>query len=200
MKNINFTVNSIFRFIRGETGRKVAHIAGAIFPIAYLLGISWFNVQILILVFLVVSIFLEIIRLHVGSSWLIYRYLLRNYEQDNFAGYTWYAISFSLVALLFRPGIALTAMFCLAFADPVAGLFSENEPRLIKSPLGLLSMFVICLPVAYYFLNPLPALFAATAAMLADGIFIKIGPLFVDDNLTIPIFTALAARLVYMLA
>jgi dolichol kinase len=54
-------------------------------------------------------------------------------------------------------------------------------------------MFAVCAVIAFVFVDSLlAAILGGLAAMVADGVKPIIGDFVVDDNLTIPVFAALA--------
>jgi dolichol kinase len=177
-----------------EIRRRVVHASGAVVPAAYLLDahygvglVTWRVVQALAAVGLVVTALLEAARLYGGLDHAIYEQLTREYEQDAVAGYALYVLSSTIAVLVFRPDIAIPALFMLMLADPVGGILSSDELRPVARPRVLVSMFLVSFALAYPFVPPLAAAAGAFGAMVADGVKPIIRGWVVDDNLTIPI-------------
>ncbi|MEY7849322.1 dolichol kinase [Natrarchaeobius sp. A-rgal3] len=186
-----------------ELKRRLVHASGSGLVALYLVasylevGLTWEHFRVLMVVLAVGAIALEFLRLRVGLEWWIYDKLTREYEQDQFAGYGYYMLSMTVVVVLFPPAIALPAMLMLALGDPISGAVSDNTLRRVKGPKVLVTMFVVSAVIAAPFLaNPIAVLAAALGATVADGIKVQIGDFIVDDNLTIPIYAAVAAWLV----
>lgn len=183
-----------------ELGRRLVHASGAIVPAAYLFDIhvleagliTWSVVQILAVIGLVVTAILEAARLYGGLEHAIYDRLTREYEQNSVAGYALYVVGATITVFAFEPTVAVPALFMLTLADPVSGMLSSGDLRLIARPRVLVGMFTVCLLLALPFVPPTAAVAGALGAMIADGIKPKIGGYVVDDNLTIPIVAAFA--------
>lgn len=178
-----------------EVARRVVHASGTAVPLAYVLfpeTITWPVVQGALVVFLVVALGLEAVRLLGGLEWWIYDHLTRSYEQDNLAGYALYFISLTAVALVFAPDIAVPAMLMLTLGDPISGLLGSGELRTVKRLRVLVTMFSVCAVIAYPFVGVLPAVLGGIGAMLADGVKPVVKTYVIDDNLTIPPVAAAA--------
>ena len=195
---------AILSRFEGELGRRLVHASGAAIPLTYLLpGVEWIHVQALTVVALVGALGLEFVRLRIGLDWWIYEHLTREYEAEKVAGYGLYMVSFALVALVFDPVFAVPAMLALAFGDPISGSLSGDSLQRVKSPPVLVAMYVIAGGLTFASLQTaypvevaaLAATAAGLAAAVADGVTHRIGDYIVDDNLTIPPYTAGAAWL-----
>ncbi|SFC26188.1 Dolichol kinase [Halobiforma haloterrestris] len=186
-----------------ELKRRLVHASGSGLVALYLLadyleaGLTWDRFRLLMVVLAVGALALEFVRLRVGLDWWIYEKLTREYEQEKVAGYGLYMISMTVVVLLFDPPIALPAMLMLSLGDPISGAVSENSLNRVKGPKVLVTMFVVSALLAVPFLReyPLAVVAAALGATVADGITHEIRGYIVDDNLTIPIYAAVLARL-----
>jgi dolichol kinase len=175
-----------------EYSRRAIHAAGAGIPALAIVGAPWTAVQTAAVALAIATLALEVLRLAGVVEWAIYDRLTRPYERENVAGYALYGVGFGLVALAFPARIALPAMFTLALGDPVSGFLGRNELRDAKRPLALAGIFVTALALCYPYVGLVPAVVGALAATLADGVKPQIRGYVVDDNLTIPIGTAVA--------
>ena len=178
-----------------EYGRRAVHASGVGLPLLYLLGLStWTQLRYLMIAVTVVVFSLEFLRLVVGLDHWIYEELTREYEADSVAGYAYYMLSMTAVALLFGPTVTIPAILMLALADPISGALGRNGPHDHKRPTVVVVMFGVCFLFAAPFTIPwagLPAGAAAAAGgallgAVADGIKPIIRGVAVDDNLTIP--------------
>lgn len=180
-----------------EVGRRLVHVAGIGFPALYLLELlAWASLRALLITGTVVVVILEALRLGAGLRSRIYDHLTRDYEADTFAGYGYYMIGITLVALVFDPEIAIPAMLMLMLGDPLSGLSSGHDPGRIKRWQALGAMSILSLVVALPFtlsIQPSPtwgvltALCGAVPATIADGVRVTVNDRIIDDNLTIPL-------------
>jgi dolichol kinase len=175
-----------------EYSRRAIHASGGAIPAIAVLGGPFWLVRVAAVGLAVATLLLEALRLAGVVDWAIYDRLTRPYERENVAGYALYGVGFGVVALAFPPQIALPAMFALALGDPVSGFLGRNQLRDAKRPLALVGMFLVALALCYPYVGLVPGVVGALAATLADGIKPRVGDYVVDDNLTIPIGTALA--------
>lgn len=174
-----------------ELERRLIHASGTTAPASYLLGIvTWDQLGWLLLAGCLLAFVMEAIRLGIGLDWRLYDRLTRDYEQDNVAGYALYGASMTTLALVFPPVIAVPAMLMLTVGDPVGGYLGEG--RRTKSPVALGGVFAVCVVLAVPFVSLATAVLGALVATIADGYLLSIRGYFIDDNLTIPLGSALA--------
>jgi dolichol kinase len=175
-----------------ELGRRLVHVSGSLVPLGYLVGVPWRVVQWVVLLGAASALILEALRLTGTVEWWLFDRLTRDYEWESIAGYAWYGIGFAIAAWAFDPPIAVAAMLMLSLGDPVSGLLSRGEVGVKRLPV-LLATFGVTLAVATVLdIAFFPAVAGALAATLADGVTLKIGTRYVDDNLTIPVAAATA--------
>ncbi|MFB6179910.1 MAG: dolichol kinase [Halorientalis sp.] len=186
-----------------EIARKLVHASGAGIPALYLLNerfigspyLTWGAIRYVLAAGIAIAVVLEVLRLGVGWDWIVFETLTREYEQDSVGGYAMYTFSGSLTGILFEPRIAIPAILMLTLADPISGQLSADELRTVKRSLVLGVMFVVCTAIAVVWV-PLPAaILGGLAAMVADGVKPIVKGFVVDDNLTIPIYAAVAMTL-----
>ena len=176
-----------------ELRRRLVHASGSALPLAYLLGLlTWPQLRALYVAGLAVTVALEFVRLGLGLEWRLFDQLARDYERRNPAGYALYVLSSTLVVLAFEPAIAVPAVLALTIVDPVSGLLADNEFREPKRPAVLAVTFALAGLIALPFVGLVPALLAAVAVTLADGMTPVVRGHAVDDNLTIPTGAAVA--------
>lgn len=186
-----------------EIGRRLVHASGAVVPAAYLLDtriletglFTWSTLQAVTIVGLVATAVLEAARLYGGLELAIYDRLTREYEQDTVAGYALYVLGATITVFLFEPLVAVPALFMLTLGDPVSGLLSGGEFRIVARPRVFVGMFTVSFALAFPFVAPLVAVAGGLGATLADGVKPIIAGYVVDDNLTIPLFGATAMYL-----
>lgn len=176
-----------------ELARRLVHASGG-FPVAlYLVDwLSWPQIRLVYLGGVVLAVGLEAVRLFVGVDWWVYRELTREYERENPAGYALYVVGAAAVVLVFEPRIAVPAVLILAIVDPVSGLLATPGRRTVKRPTVMAVTFALAAVIAVGFV-PLPAaVVGAGAATLADGATPVVRGYVIDDNIGIPVGSALA--------
>lgn len=179
-----------------ELGRRFVHVSGSVIPLAALAGVEWFIVKWVVLLGAATALVLEVLRLTGTVEWWLFDRLTRDYEWRSIAGYAWYAIGFAVVAWAFDPLIAIAAMLMLSVGDPVSGLMATGKTGVKRAPV-LAATFGVCLSIAVLLeITLLAAVVGATVATLADGVTLKIGDRYIDDNIAIPVGAGTAMWLV----
>ncbi|NEU59091.1 dolichol kinase [Halorussus sp. MSC15.2] len=177
--------------LHSEVKRRLVHVSGTGFPALYLLDLaSYDQLRLLLVASSVGALILEVVRLFVGLDWRIFDELTREYEQENLAGYALYMFGMTAATLAFSPRVAIPAMLMLTIADPISGLAGSGELG-VKATHTLLLTFGVCLLITS--LSGLPlvtAALGALAATLADGMKPIVAGYVIDDNLTIPVGSA----------
>ncbi len=182
--------------------RKLYRLSGIIFPIIY-----YFTDKRLILIILSSTLFflvlLELLRFEFPSiNQVIFRYLkpiVKEEEKKRILGTTYFIFAALLVVWLFKKPIAITSISFAVFGDAAATLVGVKWGRIKlgqRSLEGSIAFFLICLIVGLGLLRVLMlnlniVLIGALAAAL-----IELLPLPFDDNLTVPIFSALVMSLI----
>lgn len=137
---------------------------------------------------------------------LIFKPIMRQSEVNRLAGTTFLLVGVLLVNIIFpRPVVALTLLF-LAFADPLASyfgiLYGKDKIFGHKSIQGFIAAFVVCALATFsfcYYHNYMMdrllvvSLFAGLVGAFAE--LIPIGKL--DDNLTLPLMSALGLTVLF---
>lgn len=185
----------------GELERRAVHASGSIIPGLYLLDVvTWSQVQALALWATAVVFTLEFVRLYTAVDWigyrlldrLVYRRLIRDYEETNPGGYALFVLGGTVVALGFSPQIAVPAFLMLTLADPASGVLATNEFAEPKQPFVLGVTFAICSLIAVFFVPLHAALVGAAIATIADGFTPVVRGYVIDDNVGIPVGAAVA--------
>jgi dolichol kinase len=184
--------------LRGEIGRRLVHASGTGVPLLYLLNIlTWGQARALYLLLAAGGIILESLRLIVGLDVWLFNHLIREYEEDNPAGYLLYLLSSTVAAVSFAPQIAVPSILMLTLGDPISGTVGGDELRVIKRPTALAVMFVVSatLTAPFHYQTPVVVLCGGLGGMFADGVKPIISGYVIDDNLTIPIVASIAITL-----
>lgn len=183
-----------------KIGRRLVHVGGAIFPLAYLGDLhllegallTWPRLRLVYLAGSALAIGLEFFRLGFGVEWWVYRKLTRDYEQSSPAGYAFYTVGSTLAVLIFAPHVAIPALLALAFVDPISGLLTQRSHRRIKRGRVLFVTFLLAFALGTLFVPVPAAILGAVAVTVADGVKPTIGGYVLDDNFTIPVSASTA--------
>jgi phytol kinase len=184
-----------------EIPRKLFHTLGAIIPLIYLLsGVSREIAVGLLLPAVIMVVGSDLLRLvHPGFNEFFTKHLgrlMRKKEAHTLTTSTYFLSASLFVVYFFDKNIACLAIFFLSFGDPIAAIIGKRfgEIKLIdgKSLEGTIACFQVCLIIGLVMLrtNPGVALVAAAAAAIAELV-----PLPVNDNIRIPVLSALALQL-----
>lgn len=189
--------------------RKLYHVLGSsFFPLAYLylpFEINNMNCRLLLLfatgACFLTSCLLDILRLsnrEFNSKFMkIFSLLIRDSEAKRLNGSTFLCLAFFLVIFFFPARIAITAMLFLSLGDPAAELWGKNFGKakiFSKSLEGTAAFFLVAFGIAFaLWHNWLIALIGALAGALVELFSFEW-----DDNLTVPIGSAIALWLIVL--
>jgi glycerol-3-phosphate acyltransferase PlsY len=121
--------------------------------------------------------------------------LIRQSEEKSLTGATFTCLSFLLVVYLFSREIAVTAMLFLSLGDTAAEIVGKNWGRMKyfgRSLEGMGGFFIVALPLAWIVLQDWRVAFMGAAM----GALIEFFSMGIDDNLTVPIGSAMALWLI----
>ncbi len=188
----------------GDFFRKIIHIGNAVIPIGYLVLFNdrWIPAGILFVLFLI-ALAVETLRNRPGfMDGFFKRYLniMLKPEEINgsWTGATWVFAGAFLTILIFPKTIAILALLYMGFGDTLAALVGKSIGHPIlgaKSIEGFFAGLAICLILAWFF-PAIPWAVRIVGAVIA--MIVELFPIPIDDNLRIPVFSALA--MVFMLA
>lgn len=142
------------------------------------------------------------------NDWALHAFkpIMRQSEARNLAGTTYLLTGVLVVDILFpRPVVALTLLF-LAFADPIASyfgiLYGKDKIFGHKSIQGFMAAFFVCmgLTVAYLLTHNYLTDRLIVVSLLAGlvGAFAELIPVAkLDDNLTLPIMSAIGLSVLF---
>ena len=187
-----------------ELLRKSIHLAGMLILVIYYFT-DRFNILFWLIPLVIVALQLEWMRLS-GSI----RYpavLLRPSEEHRVAGYVYSIIAAVIVIALFPKTIAITALTMAILGDFSSGIAGamwgkKANVRQMRLPIKPVPILLVMLLVSFFTgylaahapgLAPLPVysvVLGALGATLADGVPWQIRGHMLDDNLTIPMVSA----------
>ena len=175
--------------------RALFHLSGCAIPVIYLSAGRGAALLVTGLA-VVVAAFVETLRIKGRIRLAFVGPLLKEKEMKAPTGCLFYLISCLITILLFDKRVASASIFVLAISDPLSAIIGSKWGRQSfygKSAEGTGAFFFSSLLVLACFSFRWPGLIlAAGAATAAELLSSK----FVDDNLTIPIVTALALTMI----
>lgn len=170
--------------------RRLFHFSGIVIPVTYLL-LGRGAALALTAAALVLLTIVDVLRIATSFDSPFLRRHLKEKEMKKPTASLLYMVSCLLVILLFGKLTAVASIFVLAVSDPLSSIIGSRwgKRRLLgKSAEGTVSFFLSSVFILACFSFKIPALFAAAGAATLAEFF---SSPFVDDNLTIPIVTAL---------
>ena len=169
-----------------ELERKLIHFTSLSVPVLY-----WVTSQEVTLWFLgigvAVGIFSEVARFKWAWFQSVYSFVgkyEREHEHKKITGATCFAVAAFVTVAVFSQEIAISSLLFFTLGDSAAALVGTRFGRhkmFGKSAEGSLACFSVCSVVGWWLLGWVGILGAATATV------IELLPLFVDDNVWIPL-------------
>ena len=194
-----------------ELERKTFHLCGLLVPLIHLalLEGGFRQRTCIIIAWAITSIgwSADLARLHipfVARHWPL-QTILRDHEHEQLTGGCYFSLGCTLAMTVSPPDVSSCAIIFLVLGDMAAALIGVSFGGEVaslklgregkKSVEGSLAMFCVCFLVAMVFfwdvqLSEYAAVVAAATATLTE----LYEPLLLDDNLTIPFFSALALQ------
>lgn len=187
---------------KGEVFRKAIHFSLILLPLAYRYVVGYDKrITLFVLIsLLVLALLVEIFRMkHPTFKRIffdVFGLMLRSREYHDFTSATYMLISVVICIAAFPPEIAFVSISFLAIGDTLAALvgvqFGKRKLfRTDKSLEGSIACFVGTFIFALFYLNPIMAFAGAFTASLAEST-----PIWVDDNIKVPITSGIVMMLV----
>lgn len=174
--------------------RKAFHFSGAVIPFLYLVGGK--NLALIVtLCFLVAVAAIEWLRIKGRIRLAFLEEHLKETEGKRPTGSIFFICSSLVVILSFSKDVAVAAILVLCISDPLASLIGQRLGRVRfwgKSAEGAAVFFLSAVAVLQFFPFTKTAVLGAALAATATEIF---SLRLVDDNLSIPIITAVTLAL-----
>ncbi len=184
-------------FPKHEVVRKLIHLTTSLLPISLLIigpepGVS------LVAVILILAIILDVVRLRFPSVKRLFERVfgesLRPHEANALTGSTFMCIGGLACILIFEVSIAATALLFLTVGDSAAALIGLRwgRTRLVpgKTLEGSLACLIMCIIIVVV-VPGVPFAVGIVGALVATVVEL-FGTRIIDDNLGIPILSALA--------
>lgn len=194
-----------------EIARKLLHLFALIIPILYYLIPSHTISVIILLIVTLIFLTVDFLRLHLnpikGVFVVLFGSLLRRKEFSSLTGGSYLLLASLVTLLIFNdtPGVFIAAISFLSIGDTVAAIVGLSIGRIKifrKSLEGTIACLAACIVVAYI-VSILPAknldfriaLWGGVSAAVVEAL-----PIEVNDNVVIPILSAIVMQLVKWLS
>merc|ERR1719266_438245 len=195
-----------------EIERKSIHLSGVLIPLTYQLILDqfgneqgWINMMKLSWTCTVITWTLDLLRVNIpylNKHWP-WQDQLRPFEKNQLTGMCYFSLGVTVSITCATPAIAMTSILFLVLGDLSAALFGiafggdtitvklGREGK--KSAEGSMAMFFVCYMVGFFIfwnvhLREYPVFWGAMAATLTE----LYEPLHLNDNMTIPLISAIA--------
>ena len=190
------------RIPSNEINRKIIHFSSILIPASYLWFIKDQYVMILLLSGLtILALSLELLRnkLNFVNSLfnnIFFKMLRKNEQLGKLTGATWMLISSLIITVFFPIYIVVPALIYLSVGDSFAAIIGKAYPygKLGKKSItGTISGFIFSSIFALLVNVTLPAYIIILGSLIA--MIVEASPIKLNDNLTIPIISALSMKL-----
>ncbi|MDB9854117.1 hypothetical protein OAC91_02660 [Candidatus Marinimicrobia bacterium] len=190
------------RIPSNEINRKIIHFSSILIPASYLWFIKDQYVMILLLSGLtILALILELLRnkLNFVNSLfnnIFFKMLRKNEQLGKLTGATWMLISSLIITVFFPIYIVVPALIYLSVGDSFAAIIGKAYPygKLGKKSItGTISGFIFSSIFALLVNVTLPAHIIILGSLIA--MIVEASPIKLNDNLTIPIISALSMKL-----
>lgn len=214
IKVLGVSIQKITRTSK-EIERKSFHISGLVVPILYQILLKhyhwtqskyakfcWLST---LLIWLIDGLRVAVPSLHVYFPYNVLNRILREEEKAQLSGSAYFSLGCSITITFFSQPVAILAIVWLIVGDMFAALFGVFYGGDIcnlrmgrcgkKSVEGSVAMFIVCFIVGMIAFNDvyLSEYAVGTGALVATLVELY-EPLYTNDNLTIPVFSALALQ------
>ena len=190
------------RIPSNEINRKIIHFSSILIPASYLWFIKDQYAMILLLSGLtILALILELLRnkLNFVNSLfnnIFFKMLRKNEQLGKLTGATWMLISSLIITVFFPIYIVVPALIYLSVGDSFAAIIGKAYPygKLGKKSItGTISGFIFSSIFALLVNVTLPVHIIILGSLIA--MIVEASPIKLNDNLTIPIISALSMKL-----
>ncbi len=119
--------------LKHELSRKAFHIASAIIPIAYALGLARSLVLWALAILIAIALLVEMTRVRSARVKTVFTravgHMLREHEHAGLSGATWMVLSYAIAVLMFTRPVAVAAMWAVALGDASAAIVGKRLGR-----------------------------------------------------------------------
>jgi len=177
--------------IRKEAYRKAIHLLGLGYIPFYLVAGKEYTLLV-VTTLTVFAIFLEVLRIRYN---IFPRWILRNYETRRVGAYLYFGLSTTFITALLPMEACFAGIVVGSLGDGVAGLIKQTKWRKHAPAAMFLSSFLLLIALSHLIGMSLLASFTASlAGTLAERVP-KIGKYYINDNLSVPVISALSYHL-----
>lgn len=170
--------------------RKLFHCTGSIIPFTYLLT-DKNTILIMTTVFFLIDILVEFLRITGRLNLSLIETITKSSERKKLTGTFFFLLAAIVTIVAFPKEVAVASLLVLSFSDPAGSLVGYQWGRvrfLGKSFEGCTAFFVTSCIILYVMGFPLLTVAAVSLAATLTELF---STSLIDDNLSIPLVTAL---------
>jgi len=174
--------------------RKLFHFSGSVIPLSYLLTDKK-TTLVLTVSFFIISCIVEFLRIKGYLKLELIEKYTKDVESRRPTGSFFFLLSSLITIILFREQIAIASLFILSISDPLsslAGFRFGKKPFFGKTLEGTLAFFISSSLILLAFSFKIHAVIVGSLVATFTELF---SSRFFDDNLSIPITTAIALTL-----
>lgn len=173
--------------IKNEAYRKSLHLLGLGYIPFYLIAGKDYTL-LAVTTLTVLAIFVDILR---TRHEIFPRWILRDYEVNGVGAYLYTGLSAITITALFPMEACFAGIVVGSLGDGVAGLIKQTQWRKYAPAAMFLSSFLLLTALSHLIGMGLLASFTASlAGTLAERVP-KIGKYYINDNLSVPVISAL---------
>lgn len=172
--------------------RRILHILGCAFIAYYFFPeITVYSISksyILLIVLLIIFV-IELKRIQSNRSHILDS-LIREYENNRPASYTYFAFGSILLLLIFPQYITIPCILSAAFCDPITGILKQKNKKLTGIFIGFIISFIIFSIV--WSSTPIWIMFIASLSGASSLIYAEnISSFYIDDDFLMQVLPAL---------
>jgi len=173
--------------IRKEACRKAIHLLGlGYIPLYLVVGKEY---TLLVVVALTIfAAFLEILRIRYS---IFPRWILRNYEKKGIGAYLYFGISATLITVLLPMEACFAGIVVGSLGDGVAGLIKQTKWKKYAPVAMFASSTLLLVALSHLVSMSIPSSFVSAIAGTVIERFPKIGKYYINDNLSVPLISAI---------
>jgi len=169
--------------MKAEICRKLIHFTG----LGYIPLYIYAGKEVTLLIVASLTLFATLLEIARRRCGVFPQWILRSYEVDGVGAHLYFGISATLITALLPMEACFAGIVLGSLGDGIAGILKKMNLNTISS----ISMFIVTLLVLLILdLNPLASFFASAIGVVAERCG-RVGKIYLNDNLTVPLLSAL---------
>ena len=174
--------------MKAEICRKLIHFTG----LGYIPLYIYAGKEVTLLIVASLTLFATLLEIARRRYGVFPQWILRSYEVDGVGAYLYFGISATLITALLPMEACFAGIVLGSLGDGIAGILKKiNLKKTNLNTISSVSMFTATLLVLLILgLNPLASFFASAIGVAPERCE-RVGRIYLNDNLTVPILSAL---------